>query len=56
MPRKKKPEFHFPPEIMEIFGRSAYLTLDGTYYQLLVNEEDAATARKVLETLPEARP
>jgi hypothetical protein len=29
---------------------------DGTYYQLLVNEEDAATARKVLETLSEARP
>ena len=27
---------------------------DGTYYQLLVNEEDAATARKVLETLSEA--
>ena len=24
---------------------------DGTYYQLLVNNEDAATARKVLETL-----
>jgi hypothetical protein len=29
---------------------------DGTYYQLLVNKEDAAAARKVLETLPEARP
>ena len=29
---------------------------DGTYYQLLVNKEDAATARKVLETLSEARP
>jgi hypothetical protein len=28
----------------------------GTYYQLLVNKEDAATARKVLETLSEARP
>ena len=29
---------------------------DGTYYQLLVNKEDAATARKVLEALSEARP
>jgi Putative prokaryotic signal transducing protein len=29
---------------------------DGTYYQLFVNKEDAATARKVLETLSEARP
>ena len=29
---------------------------DGTYYQLLVNNEDAAAARKVLETLPEVRP
>jgi hypothetical protein len=29
---------------------------DGTYYQLLVNKEDTATARKVLETLSEARP
>lgn len=28
---------------------------DGTYYQLLVNKEDAATARKVLETLSEAQ-
>lgn len=37
----------------DIFATVRY---DGTYYQLLVNEEDAATARKVLETLPEARP
>jgi len=29
---------------------------DGTYYQLLVKKEDAATARKVLESLSEARP
>lgn len=29
---------------------------DGTYYQLLVNKEDEATARKVLEALSEARP
>ena len=29
---------------------------DGMYYQLLVNKEDAATARKVLETLSEAQP
>ena len=29
---------------------------DGTYYQLLVNKEDAAAARKVLETLSETRP
>jgi hypothetical protein len=28
---------------------------DGTYYQLLVNKEDAATARKVLERLLEAQ-
>jgi Putative prokaryotic signal transducing protein len=28
---------------------------DGTYYQLLVNKEDLAAARKVLETLPAAR-
>ncbi len=28
---------------------------DGMYYQLLVNKEDAATARKVLETLSEAQ-
>jgi hypothetical protein len=29
---------------------------DGTYYQLFVDKEDAATARKVLETLSEAQP
>ena len=29
---------------------------DGTYYQLLVHKEDAATAHKVLEALSEARP
>jgi hypothetical protein len=29
---------------------------NGRYYQLLVNKEDAATARKVLETLSAARP
>jgi hypothetical protein len=29
---------------------------DGTYYQVLVNKEDAATAQKVLETLSEAQP
>jgi len=28
---------------------------DGTYYQLLVNEEDAAAARGVLEALPKGR-
>jgi hypothetical protein len=37
-------------------GIFATVRYDGTYYQLLVNEEDAATARKVLETLPKARP
>ena len=37
----------------DIFATVRY---DGTYYQLLVNEEDAATARKVLETLANARP
>jgi hypothetical protein len=29
---------------------------DGTYYQLLVDKEDAATARNVLETLSKAQP
>ena len=29
---------------------------DGGYYQLLVNKEDVTAARKVLETVPEARP
>ena len=29
---------------------------DGTYYQLLVNKENAAAARKVLETLSETGP
>jgi Putative prokaryotic signal transducing protein len=29
---------------------------DGTYYQLLVNKEDAAAARTVLEALSETRP
>jgi hypothetical protein len=29
---------------------------DGTYYQLLVNKEDSATARKVLDTLSQTRP
>jgi hypothetical protein len=37
-------------------GIFATVRVDGTYYQLLVNKDDAATARKVLETLPEARP
>jgi hypothetical protein len=37
-------------------GIFATVRHEGTYYQLFVNEEDAATARKVLETLPEARP
>ena len=37
-------------------GIFATVRYDGTYYQLLVNEEDAAAARKVIETLPEARP
>jgi len=36
-------------------GIFATVRYDGTYYQLLVNEEDAAAARKVIETLPEAR-
>ena len=39
--------------LLSIFATVRY---DGTYYQLLVNEEEAATARKVLQTLPEARP
>ena len=37
-------------------GIFATVRYDGTYYQLLVNKEDVATARKVLETLPKARP
>jgi hypothetical protein len=37
-------------------GIFATVRYDGTYYQLLVNEEDGVTARKVLETLPNARP
>jgi hypothetical protein len=37
----------------DIFATVRY---DGTYYQLLVNKGDVATARKVLETLPKARP
>jgi hypothetical protein len=37
-------------------GIFATVRFDGTYYQLLVNEEDAVTARKVLETLPKERP
>ena len=36
-------------------GIFATVRYDGTYYQLLVNAEDAASARKVLETLPKAR-
>lgn len=37
-------------------GIFATIQDDGTYYQLLVNKEDAAAARKVLETLSEPRP
>ena len=37
----------------DIFATIRY---DGTYYQLLVNKDDATTARKVLETLPRTRP
>ncbi len=37
-------------------GMFATVRNDGTYYQLLVNKEDAAEARKVLEALSEARP
>jgi len=36
-------------------GIFATVRNDGTYYQLVVNKEDSATARKVLETLSEAR-
>ena len=36
-------------------GIFATLRYDGTYYQLVVNEEDVATARKLLETLPNTR-
>jgi hypothetical protein len=35
-------------------GIFATVRNDGTYYQLLVNKEDSATARKVLETLRSA--
>jgi hypothetical protein len=37
-------------------GIFATIRYDGTYYLLLVDEVDAAAARKVLGTLPEARP
>jgi hypothetical protein len=37
-------------------GIFATVRYDGTYYQLLVNKEDLAAARKVLDTLSEARP
>jgi hypothetical protein len=37
-------------------GIFATVRNDGTYYQLFVNREDAAAARKVLETLSKARP
>jgi hypothetical protein len=37
-------------------GIFATIRYDGTYYQLLVDKDDVATARKVLETLPKARP
>ena len=37
-------------------GIFATIRDDGIYYQLLVNEEDVETARKVLETLPKTRP
>jgi hypothetical protein len=37
-------------------GIFATIRYDGTYYQLLVNEEDVETARKVLETLPKTLP
>jgi hypothetical protein len=37
-------------------GIFATIRADGAYYQLLVNKEDVSAARKVLETLPEARP
>jgi hypothetical protein len=37
-------------------GIFATIRDDGIYYQLLVNEEDVDTARKVLETLPKTRP
>ena len=36
----------------DIFATIRY---DGTYYELLVNKEDVANARKVLETLPKVR-
>jgi hypothetical protein len=36
-------------------GVFATVRNDGTYYQLLVNKEDSARARKVLETLSEAQ-
>jgi hypothetical protein len=41
-----------------LLSASIFATIrdDGTYYQLLVNKENAATARKVLETLSEAQP
>lgn len=37
-------------------GIFATIRDDGTYYQLLVSQEDAAAAREVLKALPEVRP
>ena len=37
-------------------GIFATIRYDGTYYQLLVDKDDIASARQVLETLPKARP
>jgi len=37
-------------------GIFATIRDDGTFYQLLVSQEDAAAARQVLKTLPEVRP
>ena len=37
-------------------GIFATIRDDGTFYQLLVSQEDAAAAREVLKTLPEVRP
>jgi hypothetical protein len=37
-------------------GIFATIRDDGTFYQLLVSQEDAAEARELLKTIPEAQP
>jgi putative signal transducing protein len=49
-------ELDIPQGALLSAGIFATIRDDGTYYQLLVSQEDAAAAREVLKTLPEVRP